>query len=127
MTVESNQGAQAIPPGRGDPRPKPRPDRAERSRETRQRATERVDETATTNAEVLRQLGKKATEVPPEKDLVQIGVAAAKFSLTNLESARLIAEQIRAEIELDQSDRVVNTAQDGAPTTRDRISAALTG
>ncbi len=97
------------------------PDRAQRSRE---RAAERIERSGPTNAEVLKKVAEKATEVPPREDLLEISIAAARYALTNLESARLFAEQIRAEFELSREDQVEAAA--GRPSA-DHAASILAG
>lgn len=106
------------------------PDAAERAshaREARRRAAEAVERDTDTSAEILQALARRAAAIPPEKNLLRMGAAAATLALTSLESARLVAEQIRAEIELARG-RAGDSASGGlTATVRESIATTLTG
>ena len=107
-------GAGPAPPGAPDPA---------RHRETTERAAESLARHGATHAEVLRKVAEKAPEYPPDENLLALSSAAARFTLTNLDSARLIAERIRAEVELRKEEAMESLASSIAPETAASVLA----
>ncbi len=106
MNSDSTSNNQPLRPEEAPPSRLPLNDRIERARKSRERATDAIESQALSNREVLEQLAARALEVPPGADHLTFGAAAARYALTNLEAARLLAEQIRAEVELGQEEKI---------------------
>jgi len=108
-----------------DARPeRPRPERGPDGAEVRKRAVEALEESGHSNREILEKIAEKASEIPPDENLIQLGAAATRLSLISLESARLLAEQVRLEIEIRREEAIRSVASGGR---REQAAETLLG
>lgn len=62
------------------------------------------------SAEVIAEVAARSQSFPPREDSLRLSAAAARYSLTNLESAREIAREIRDTVKETPSEEVVDVA-----------------
>lgn len=74
--------------------------------------------------EVIQRVAEHARGVPPPSDLLQVAASAVRYALTSLDSARLIAAEIRAEQARRIAEDAVRAAA-GGDMDRSEIAAAL--
>ncbi len=62
------------------------------------------------SAEVLAKVAQRSQSLPPAEDSLALSAAAARYSLTSMDSAKQIAREIRASVEKQPAEEVTQAA-----------------
>ncbi len=65
---------------------------------------------APSSSEVLAEVAQRSQSFPPSSDSLTLSAAAARYSLTSLESAKEIAKEIRDTVQSSEADDAVAVA-----------------